>query len=485
MTDNIDGIYARQMEARLVELVKNSHRWDLAETNVVGQILTPLDLEGSPEQVKQLASSSTADALLVARATRGPNGVQITMNLFLASDGLLILQETLKDFKQYELRDILNQTESLYNKLVQKMPYSGIILSRQNNRVTLNLGKRDGLAPGTIVSAVLLIKANRHPKFNFLISSEREVLGKVKVEKVDETISFGVIVSEKSRGAIEKNTKVTGIDFIKYDNPTGFVQQESQGVDMSNDANLISFGKNAQEWIPTAPPTFGKVGLLLGFGSYNYNMSLESTGSLNATNPLFPSIRLDGELWLTPDWNILTTIRQGILNVNNPRSGSEPSNLSIAISRYSLYVARNILIKGDFFGPKVQIYLGWSKFSSFVDASTPLSLTSMSYSGLALGLKGEVPVDDYGTWNLGASLELFLSKMLTETPASSGSANSNTINSFSIYGNYKLTPRLRAVGSLDFESYTSTFSGDGTRGERGLNSSQRLTLLSGGIEYLF
>ncbi len=486
VTDNIDGIYARPIEARLVELIKESHRWDFVETNVVGQILTPQDLESSPDQTKKVAAGSGADAVFSVRATRGPNGVSIVMDLFLISDGKLFLQETLKDHTQFETKDLLAQTTSLYNKLVQRVPYSGVVLSRSNNRVTVNLGKRDGVSPNNVVTAILLIKTNRHPKFNFLISSEREVLGKIKIEKVDETLSFGVVVSEKSRGAIEKNSKLTGLDFVNYDDNQSFVGPTKEGLNPSDEANKISFGAGAQEWIPTAPPTFGKVGLSLGLGSYNYNSTYEgSVGSMTAASPLFPSIKLNGELWITPELNMLTSVRQGIFSIPNPRGGAQPESLSVSVNRYSLYAAYNFLLKGDFFGPKIQVYSGWSTYSANVDASTPMSLTSTTYSGLVLGLKGEFPIDKEEIYVAGASLELFLLKQLAESPQSSGASSANTMNSFSLYGSYKLSPKLRALGALEFESYATTFSGDGTRPERGLNSTQRLIIFSGGLEFLF
>jgi hypothetical protein len=91
VTDNIDGIYARAMEARLIELIRASHRWDFVETKIAGSLLTPSDLEASPDQVKKLAEGSGADALFAMRASRGPNGVTLSMDLFLVSDGQLLL----------------------------------------------------------------------------------------------------------------------------------------------------------------------------------------------------------------------------------------------------------------------------------------------------------------------------------------------------------------------------------------------------------
>jgi hypothetical protein len=150
-----------------------------------------------------------------------------------------------------------------------------------------------------------------------------------------------------------------------------------------------------------------------------------------------------------------------------------------------LAVAYNFLLRGDFFGPKIQLIAGFSRYNAFVDSSAPLGLTSTSYNGFLAGLRGELPVGDDAVWTVGAGLEFFLRTTLNESPSSSGADNKSTINSFQIYGNRKLTSRIRATGMLELEQYSTTFSGDGTRPERATSSSQRLTTLYGGIEYLF
>lgn len=485
VTDNIDGIYARAMETRLVELTRASHRWDYVETKIAGGVLTPADLEANPSQVQKLAQGTGADALFAMRATRGPNGVTITLDLFLVSDGLLLLQETVKDYPQFENKEILSQVSSMYQKLIAKLPYSGLVLSRQGNRITMNLGKKDALTPNSIVTAILIVKGTRHPKFNFLISSEREVLGKIKIEKVDETISFGIVVSEKSRGAIVRMSKITGIDMVSYDDNQTFLNDKDDGFDPSSESNKIAFGKGASEWIPAPPPTFGKVGLMLGLGSYLYNQNLEPTGNLKAQSSIYPSIRLDGEIWITTNWNLIAMVRQGVLSATNPRSGSNPQELNVSLSRYNLYGAYNFLLKGDFFGPKIQLLAGFARYNAFIDSSAPLGLTSTSYNGFSLGLRGELPISDEGLWTIGAGLEFFLRTTLNESPSSSGADNKSTINSFQLFGNRKLTSRIRANGMIEFEQYSTNFTGDGTRGERASSSSQRMTTFFGGIEYLF
>ena len=80
---------------------------------------------------------------------------------------------------------------------------------------------------------------------------------------------------------------------------------------------------------------------------------------------------------------------------------------------------------------------------------------------------------------------MVLSPHLTETPVTSGASPTNTINMFGLYGFHKIAENLKLIGNLDFEQYSTNFSGNGTRAETATSASQRIVTASGGIAYLF
>jgi len=144
-----------------------------------------------------------------------------------------------------------------------------------------------------------------------------------------------------------------------------------------------------------------------------------------------------------------------------------------------------ILIHGDFFGPKVNLQGGFSSYQRFADSSDPLSLTSTTYSGFVFGVDGNLPVDQAEKFFLGANVLFFLSPSLDESPRSSGDQSDNSVSFFSLYGKYKWTERIRFKGSADFEVYSTTFTGAGTRSDSASNFSERLITFNGGLEYFF
>lgn len=482
-SDNTDGIYARPLEAHLVSLVKQSHRWEYAESGVTLP-KAPLDLEENAELVKSTLAPLDADAAILPIITRGPQGLSLRLDLFLKVDGKILSQEITRNFPRFELSDVKAAVGDMYRKLVDSIPYEGLLLSRQGTRVTMNLGKADGIRAEQMVSVIQIISETRHPKFGFLISTEKEILGQVKVLKVDDTLSFGVITAEKERGAIRRLAKIAGVRAVHYGEAQSLSPGNDGDVSTRPDA-LVAFGNAAKEWLPVKPPAFGQVGIKAGIGSYTGSTNLTGVGTLDAKSDFFPMLSVNGELWLNPQWSVLADITQGILSTTNPRAGSTPGTLNHALSKYSMAIGYNFLIRDDFFGPKFQLKSGFSFYRMFVDDSVPQGLTTVNYNGFLLGLGVYFPLTDQGVWAVGGDFAMTLFSKLTESPVSSGDSANNTINEFSLYGERQIAINLKLRASLDFSLHSSSLSGSGNRTEPATSISQRIIGLSGGLIYQF
>jgi hypothetical protein len=483
-SDNTDGIYARPLEAHLVSLVKTSHRWEFAESGMASLPKAPLDLEENPELVKNTMASLESDAAILPIITRGPRGLSLRLDLFLKADGKILAQEVLRDYARFELADVKAVVTGMYKRMIATVPYEGLLLSRQGTRVTMNLGKADGIREDQTVSVIQIIAESRHPKFGFLISTEKEVLGQVKVLKVDDTLSFGVITAEKERGAIRRLAKISGVKPIEYGEAQTLSPSNDQDVRSRPDSG-IAFGEMAKEWLPAKPPSFGQIGIKVGLGTYTGSTNVTGVGSLDAKSDYFPMLGVSGELWLNPEWSVFANITQGILSTPNPRVGATPGMLNHALSKYSMALGYNFLFRDDFFGPKFQLKAGFNFYRMFVDDSTPQALTTVNYNGFLLGLGLYFPVSEQSLWAIGGDLSMTLFAKLTESPVSSADSASNTVNDFSLFLERKIAINLKARASLDFSLYSSSLSGAGTRAEPATSISQRIVAAGAGLIYQF
>ncbi len=483
IADNVSQIYARPLTIQLKAIVEQDRQWSLKDID--NSTRTPENFEDSPELVKSTLKSAAADVLLTTRISKGPNGISIKMSLFSGYDGLLVVQENLVDYAGFEISDIRTQIVELYQKLKSKMPYSGIILSRKGPAVTVNLGRLQGIQAGQDLSVVQILKINRHPKFKFIVSTEKEIIGRIRVDKAEESLSFGTVTLERSENVIQTPMKLVPVSFVQY--PLISKDKEGQIIPGLNDRpdSPLVLGDQPKEWEPRGAPTFGKVGIALGLGSYAFNNTINSVGAVDDTSNLGPSIHADGELWLTSQWFMGLGLKQYIVKLDNNYPGSSPGKINISTLQTTLQGGYNFILEDQFFGPKLQALLGYSKFSATVDTSSPTAYTSMSFQGMALGFAGSFPISEETPMTLGAKLMYFIDASVSESPFTSGSSSSARMTSFSAFGVYKWNERMNLKGEILYDLFSASFSGTGSRPQSASSASHTMTTVTGGIEYMF
>lgn len=490
-TDNLQGIYSRPLETHFVSQLEGMHRWDYVPSNPSGPILSPEELEAAPDKAIQVSQGMGADAFFAARITKGPNGVTIHLSLFLTKDGKLLSQAILKDYKQFNINDLKEQTQRLLNEIVTRLPYAGRVLSREANRVTVNLGSKDGIQKNQLLSVIQIIQAHRHPKFNFLVRTEKEIFGRIKVLKVEDTLSFGVVVSEKERGAIQKNSKIGPIDFVTYSGDSLSLTPSPEENLATREDGDIAFGKNAKAWAPQNPATFGQVGARLGIGQIREATDLVAGGPQSGQSNFSPSVILEGELWLTQEWTFHARLKQGIASVENPRGGSAPKTLNQSFAYYEASVGYRLRFGPYNWSPYAEPFWGYLNSKLYSDSANPQVFLTQQYSGMKLGVIGAAPIGP-GDFGVGGEFSMVFNPNVKEAPVTSGASPKNQVVQFGVFGFKKLGERLKMQLNLDFEMYSSTFSGVGSGVSAGVSgadsatsSSQKFTTLSGGLYYMF
>ncbi|MBC7370765.1 MAG: hypothetical protein H7326_04320 [Bdellovibrionaceae bacterium] len=477
-TDNIKGIYANPLYKKFLTLLAQDRLWSY-QSMPEGTPAAPLDLEEKPDLVKNLLATSKADGLFTFRVTKGPRGLNGKMTFFSGKAGLPLIQEELRNFPKFELAEAEKEIELMYSRIKARLPYRGLVLSRRGQEVTVNLGFRNGIKNNDQLTVVQFLKLNRHPKLKIMVSSEKEIMGKIKVFKTDEYLSFGFVTYEREVGAVQPQSKLLTQDFIQYNEPVLQDGKVVPGLENRQDRDL-SYGSNPREWLPQEAPQYGRIALLAGIGSYNISSSLNAGATAEATSSFAPEIAIKGELWISSEWNVLFNIRQSVFSVPAPPNAT-PGTLNMSLSSYSVLGAYNFLMSPDFFGPKIQLSAGYSTYNSSTDRTTPLTFTNTNYGGLLVGFAGQFPLTTEIPMDLGAQFNMFISPGMTESPSTAVSSKS-TINQFGFFGVYHVRSRFKIRGEINFEYYATAFGGAAANSS---NTTQKMTSAMGGIEYLF
>ncbi len=467
-TDNTKGIYSKPFEAFVKNWVEENPKWNLGKIQTLGRTPTLTDLENNPEQIRKYARNSNSDAFIAGKAIRSDSGLNIYLGLFLAKDGLLIAKEDIKNISQADFKGLNSPFKNILNKLLKHLPYDGMILSRKDKLVTLNLSKADGIMNGQDLTVASIIHMERHPKFNFIISNEKTILGKLRVKKVDDSLTFAEIVVEKEQGSIQKDSKIVGANFVAY------------GSQMMSNYNPNATGTSAgsgnttrgQRWRPTMPPTFGKAEVTFGLG-----LLKATNGNSFSENNIYPSVTFDGEVWINDFWSAHALTKQGIATLADPNGGTD---ISVHTSSYELLGGYNYRMGGAY-GTKIEVLAGYAQYSTKVDGANPNRFTSAKYSGLKVGADIQTPITDGNDILAGASVFLFLKPRLKESPSPSGTSSDSSITMFKAYGLKKFRENLYILGALNYDLYSTSFAHRITAS----SASQRDLTFNLGINYFF
>lgn len=450
-SDNVNLIYASKAEAKIKNIIESDNQWDI------------------------VSNRKEADLILESRLTKNPKSFTLKMN-FLFKNAITI-QDSKEIDNIFETEKILGYYENLYYNLKSRIPYQGIILSRTKDQVTINLGAAHGVVQNQEVLAVHIAKLNLHPKTQTYLSSEKVVLGKIQLTKVDEFLSFGTIIFEREPQLLKKETK---IEFSRLDKPSLSNLPQSPLVD--GDTLVVDSPKG--EWVPRLPPQYGKFSLSGGLIQYSQNINFLSAGNKTVSQWFTPTIKAAAELWLNSEFHLEIFIRQSSFKVSNPLKDSEPGSLNMSLSQYQLKAKYNYELDSNPRSPQFQIALGLGSFQALADKSSPLSLSNLSYGGTLVGFKGVFSVSEENPLDMGLYFNYFVTRTLTDS--SDASHTGVQINDFGTFLRYNKTQNLSYIFELAFESYSSNF--DLTTGKRVDPSdsiSHRLTTTLAGIEYSF
>ena len=448
-SDNVNLIYASKAEEKIKKIIEADNQWD------------------------QVPTKKDADLIIESRLTKNPKTFNLKMTLQFKNS--ISIQDSKEIDNIFETEKILGHYESLYYNLKSRIPYQGIILSRTQDQVTINIGAAHGVVKDQEVLAVHIAKLNLHPKTHAYLSSEKVILGKIQLTKVDEFLSFGTILFEREPQILKKETK---IEFSKLDRPT-LVHQPKAEIDGSG---LLETPKG--EWVPRPAPQYGKVSISGGLIQYNQNINFVSAGSKTVSQWFTPTIKASAELWINSEFHLELFIRQSSFKVANPIAGSEPGSLNMSLSQYQIKGKYNYELDSSPRSPQFQIAAGIGSFQALADVSSPLGLSSLNYGGVLLGFKGIFSISEDSPIDMGLSFNYFLTRTLQDSANTEGSGMQ--INDFGTFIRYNKSLNLAYVFELSFESYSSDMdAATGTRSDPIYSASHHLISTLAGIEYSF
>lgn len=485
--DNVQGIYAPALTNYLQTLIEGSRFLDgrMATSNTTEWDLN--ELRSSPTATSKLIRQLNADSLIHLQVSKGQMGLRYELGLFTAKTGQLWAYADAMEPTKLDLEYGKDIVRKLYQHILAQLPFQGLILSRQGNKVTVGRGQLGGLRPDQEIEVIQVVGVKRHPEFQFVTEVHKQVIGKIHITQVDETMGFGYIIFEREPQSLKVGHKLLIREPVLY--PALASSKNEPVVDhlMARADGAVVLQGQSKEWKPEDPPTFGRAHFLFGLGDFGSGSKFETSGPQKETTLSASNASVDSDLWLTQNWLLSFALNQGTADLENPLAGSSPATITFALQNIKMGIGYDLGLSNDINGPRLKIHLANSQFKTRVTDNSPTSYTGSSFTATAVGLIGHLPLTDDSTkWAMGAEFWYHLSPRIKESPVKSGQGSNIEMSELSWLLSYKMNSRVSWMSKYSMNTYRSRFSGTSTRvGE--LVSSSEITwkYLNFGMEYLF
>lgn len=510
--DNVDGIYANPIQRLLVDLLQTDKVWGYAEFPDMDKKIFIEKFDSEPNDVIEALTKTGSQGLLTAFITKGPRGLNAKLKLFTQDQGLVLLEESFQDINTFAIAQLRESFVNMYVNLKNRLPYRGYVLSRRGLDVTLNLGAMNGVKIGQQLTLAQIIKINRHPKLKTMVGTEKEIIARVTVTKVEPYLSFAQITFEKETGVVDVGAKILPSEYVAYPQPVlnkdGAVIGDQVGenstapMDSTESINItpaettdfeVSSGNE-----PLAPELVQKKqslldrenssGVLTAQGvitQYSESSELSNGTTVSAKQSFAPGAHLGVKYFIGDGFYGQVGVQMNQFNANNSLAGSTPFTLSYNYFQYAGLLGYDYRFSEEGDDPIILgAALGISSYKTTVSASTPTALTSTQTDTILLQFKGEMLILPEHEITAGARFDLALNPKLKESPVSSGDSKPS-ITAFSFYGIYPLSYKLRTRFDLGIAQLQTSFSGATTRTPPARSTSINLLNLQMGVEYLF
>lgn len=195
----------------ITALVKEG-RFDVVERRLLQKILAEHQLVMSgvvdDRSISELGQILGVKIIISGAVLHFQNIIEANARIIDVSNGSIIAAESVKSTSAAGLEDLVIQ---MAQKIIKDFPLEGYIVMRNDDKVSIDLGKRAGVKVGMQFIAYREGNVIKHPKTGEVLDVEILETGKVKITRVRENIANADITLENTPGAIKYGQMVKSV----------------------------------------------------------------------------------------------------------------------------------------------------------------------------------------------------------------------------------------------------------------------------------
>jgi len=469
--DNVDGLFGDYVAQALRDYFQSQPRFVLqdvsrAQTLIDKSKLGYDKLIDDKQILERVARASRSETLLRTKIFKEGPRYRVTLDWLLAPHMDLIANEVFfidepRAGATLVAEDLKRQIQAGADRLVRKVPFYAQINGRDGQLVTINAGENLSLRKGDTLWVGSIDEVKQHPLLRVVAEWKMARTGALEVEHVDGGIAFCRITEENPNRPIARGQKITQVIPASTPSKTHTDSTEDTGPTFDR----------------TDAPKLGWISATPGIGLFSRDFSASTGNTGKSGGGFLIGARTDGVIWLDRQWFTEASIGYSYFpySQTNSADGSDTGvSSSGTLLQYKLALAYSYLSGEDLFGPKSWFKVGYYSHRFALPNLTTENLNPVTWSGLMIGVGGDLPLRQ--GWGAQLSLEFGLLNSAKETGASAPKAQTASMVNFYIGSTYALRPRLIFRMGFEFEGQGATYSGGASLSHQSFNLMPSLTV---------
>jgi TolB-like protein len=207
-SEDIGKMVAEWLTTRLVE----TGRFDIVERRLLNKVLAEQSIGSSglvdPSSASQLGRVLGVKTVVTGSVSNYGGVIDINARLISVETASIRAAESASTESPKDLRKVV---ALISDKIMQTFPLEGYVLDRADNKVILDLGRRQGVRPGMRFVAYVEGKTRKHPKTGEILDVETVERGILEIREVKDKTASSVIVKEFTTNGIDTKCMVRGL----------------------------------------------------------------------------------------------------------------------------------------------------------------------------------------------------------------------------------------------------------------------------------
>lgn len=440
ISDKVEGAVSFKIFERVERYLKNSdwcyYKSNSGILNILQNYQPNLERHlTNPEVLRTIANKTQAGSLIHVKLDIVSAGVDLSTTIFGDNGSDIYFKEKVR-LSKVELSLISQTIINWLNEYEKTIPYDGRVIGVLGNTFTVDIGQASKVFIGNNVTVRKPVKKKKHPLLEEVVEWEFEDLGKGQIVNVSEFQASGNMKEYITR------------------------QRLSPGDWVIMERKLAQDVKNKVDYPELQGYEFGQLGVVqlggkLGRGSDTTNISSTS----RKISGFEYGVHANVEVWATRHF----WAGGGFQKVLGSYSADANTSTTLDSVGYDytetkLKVGYKYLPLGFFYGPQIDLYLGYGTYKYELDKSATDGFGDHKISGILMGFKGSMPI--HKTFRGFMKLDFLVSPDYEEESSVFGtSLNSATSYQIEFGINYHYSPQMTLDGSAEVTSNKAKFSG--------------------------